>query len=79
LASQPSRDLQGGSEQVRDKKVANGLYLRRSGRANSENGFDFGVKGDMGNGDAIDRKLDAFGLGKMEEATDMVVLVVGRK
>jgi hypothetical protein len=79
LASQPSRDLQGGSEQVKDKIIADGLYPRRGGTANLENGLDFGIKGDMGNGDTIDRKLDAFGLGKMEEAADVVVLVEGRK
>lgn len=41
--------------------------------------MDFGIERDVCGGDAIDGKFDAVGFGEMEEAADVVVLVVGRK
>jgi hypothetical protein len=42
----------------------------------SENRLDFGVDRDVRGGDAIDGILFASGLGEIEEAADVVVLVV---
>jgi hypothetical protein len=64
------------------KLFAEGLYPRHGGTANSErleNGLNFGVKGDIGNRDAVDGVLRAVGFGEVKEAADVVVLVVGRK
>jgi hypothetical protein len=41
-----------------------------------KDGFDFGVEGDVGRGDSVDGKFLAGSLGKMEEAADVVILVV---
>ena len=41
-----------------------------------EDGFDFGVDRDVRGGNAIDGILRPSGFGKMEEAADVVVLVV---
>src|SRR5690242_10818242 len=48
-------------------------------RQQSENGFNFGVDRDMRCGNTVNRKLLAVGLREMEEAADVVVLVVGGK
>ncbi|HKW61113.1 MAG TPA: hypothetical protein VJN89_01095 [Candidatus Acidoferrum sp.] len=45
----------------------------------SKDGLDLGIKRNMGRGDSIDEKFPAAGFGKMEEAADVVVLIVGRK
>src|SRR6266581_408342 len=41
-----------------------------------QDGLDFGVQGDVGGGETVDREFRAAGFGKMKEAADVVVLVV---
>src|SRR6266700_610696 len=41
-----------------------------------QDGLDFGVQGDVGGGETVDREFLAAGFGKMKEAADVVVLVV---
>jgi hypothetical protein len=51
-------------------------FMRPGENAESEDGFDFGVEGDVGGGEAVDGKFGAGGFGEMEEAADVVVLVI---
>src|SRR5580693_6911239 len=44
-----------------------------------KNGMDFGIDGDVCSRDAVDREFDAVGFREMEEAADVIILVVGRK
>src|SRR5713101_9628921 len=41
-----------------------------------QDGFNFGVEGDMGGRETVDREFLPAGFGKMKEAADVVVLVV---
>jgi hypothetical protein len=43
----------------------------------SKDGSDLGIQGDVGGGDTVDGELRAANVGKMEEAADVIVLVVG--
>jgi hypothetical protein len=51
-------------------------FMRPGENDGSEDGFDFGVEGDVGGGEAVDGEFGAGGFGEMEEAADMVVLVI---
>jgi hypothetical protein len=51
-------------------------FMRPGENDGSEDGFDFGVERDVGGGKAVDRKFGAGGFGEMEEAADVVVLVI---
>jgi len=48
-------------------------------RAWSKDCFDFGIEGDVSGGDAVDGEFFACDLAEMEEAADVVVLVVAGK
>ena len=41
----------------------------------SEDGFDFGVEGDVGGGEAVDGEAAAVEIREVEEAADVIVLV----
>lgn len=51
-------------------------FMKPSENGGSEDGFDFGVEGDVGGGEAVDGEFGADGFGEVEEAADMVVLVI---
>jgi hypothetical protein len=51
-------------------------FMRHDENAGSKDGFDFGVEGDVGGGEAVDGEFGANGFGEMEEAADVVVLVI---
>jgi hypothetical protein len=51
-------------------------FMRLGENAGSEDGFDFGIEGDVGGGEAIDGEFGAGGFGEMEEAADVVILVI---
>jgi len=50
-------------------------FIGAGRRAESEDGFDFGVEGDMGSREAVDGEAGAVEFGEVEEAADVVVLV----
>src|SRR6266566_300184 len=54
------------------------LFAQNTGGGGCElqDGFDFGVQGDVGGGETVDREFLAAGFGEMKEAADVVVLVV---
>lgn len=58
--------------------VTNGGH-RQECLCSLENGFDFGVDRDVGCRNAVDGELLAGGLGEVEKAADVIVLVVTRK
>jgi hypothetical protein len=51
-------------------------FMRPGENDGSEDGFDFGVEGDVGGGEAVDGEFGADGFGEMEKAADVVVLVI---
>jgi hypothetical protein len=51
-------------------------FMRDERSAESEDGFDFGIEGDVGGGEAVDGEFGADGIREMEEAADVVVLVI---
>jgi hypothetical protein len=51
-------------------------FMRPGENDGSEDRFDFGVEGDVGGAEAVDGEFGASGFGEMEEAADVVVLVI---
>jgi hypothetical protein len=51
-------------------------FMRAGDNAGSQDGFDFAVEGDVGGDEAVDGEFWAGGFGEMEEAADVVVLVI---
>src|SRR5712692_5182150 len=58
------------------KKIRWDMSPEMERESESKDGLDFGVEGDVGGGNSVDREFFAGGFRKLEEAADVIVFVV---